>query len=77
MQAQVEIAFDQLVKLAKELPAKQWSKLKEEVEKEQKHTEKHNKEEHIAFLLKAPTFSEKQINEIKKTRKKISEWRKD
>ncbi len=32
MQAQVDIEFDQLVQIARKLPAQQWTKLKEEVE---------------------------------------------
>ena len=32
MQAQIDIEFDQLVEIAKQLPAKQWRKLKEKVE---------------------------------------------
>ena len=31
MQVQIDIAFDQLVQLAKRLPVKQWAKLKQEV----------------------------------------------
>lgn len=35
MQVQLEIEFDQLVQIAKKLPAKQWYKLKKEVEKQE------------------------------------------
>ena len=34
MELQVDIAFDQLVKLARQLPPTQWAKLKIKVEKE-------------------------------------------
>ncbi|GAA4311647.1 hypothetical protein [Compostibacter hankyongensis] len=73
MQAQIDIAFDQLVRLAKGLPSKQWAKLKEEVEK--------SKEKNLSpsdlesFLLSAPTFTKKQLDEIAKTHKAISRWR--
>lgn len=73
MQVQVDIGFDQLVQLAKRLPATQWAKLKNEVEKEKKVENQVSDLE--VFLLTAPTFNKKQLNEIAKTRKAISEWR--
>jgi len=74
MQAQIEIGFDQLVQLVKELPVKQWIKLKKEVEEEQVVSGDAGL---LAFLLTAPTFNEKQLEKIAQTRKEISEWRKD
>jgi hypothetical protein len=73
MQLQLEIEFDQLVKLARKLPANQWDKLKKEVEQNQK-TPKSRKELED-FLLSAPTFTKKQLDEIAKTRKAINQWR--
>jgi hypothetical protein len=73
MQAQVNIELDQLIKLAKQLPPTQWTKLKKEVEKEQVPTEETSNLEE--FLLTAPTFSKKQLDEIAKTRKAINQWR--
>lgn len=73
MQVQVDIGFDQLVKLAKQLPATQWKKLKTEVEKEEEQTNTTSDLEE--FLLSAPTFNKKQLDEIAKTRKRISQWR--
>lgn len=73
MQVQVDIAFEQLVKLAKQLPATQWKKLKTEVEKESGQTTANSDLEQ--FLLSAPTFNKKQLEEIANTRKAISQWR--
>lgn len=73
MSTQRAIEFDQLVQLAKRLPLGQWTKLKQEVEKEQNIQNKPSDLE--AFLLSAPTFSEKQLDEIAKDRKAISQWR--
>lgn len=73
MQAQVEIKFDQLVKLAKELPAKQWTKLKREVEAQPNVDTERN--ELKKLLLNGPTFSKKQLNTIADTRKAINQWR--
>jgi len=73
MQVQVDIGFEQLVNLAKQLPATQWKKLKTEVEKEAEHVDVTSDLEQ--FLLSAPTFNKKQLDEIAKTRKAISQWR--
>ncbi len=70
MQAQVDIGFEQLVKIAKQLPATKWNELKNEVEKEQSQANKVSDLE--AFLLTAPTFTKKQLDKIAKTRKAIS-----
>jgi hypothetical protein len=73
MQLQVDIEFDQLVKLAKKLPVNQWNKLKQEVDKET--TMDRQTSDLEKFLLTAPTFTKKQLNEIDKTRKAINQWR--
>ena len=73
MQAQVDIEFDQLVKLVKQLPTPQWKKLKREVEEKVTVPEKNS--ELISLLLSAPTYSKKQLNEVAKTRKAINQWR--
>lgn len=73
MQLQVDIEFDQLVQLAKKLPSKQWTKLKQEVDKQQPADRSVTELEN--FLLNAPTFSKKQLDEIAKTRKAINQWR--
>jgi hypothetical protein len=73
MQAQVDIEFNQLVKLAKQLPATQWTKLKREVEEKVEVTDQNS--DLISLLLSAPTYSKKQLDEVAKTRKSINEWR--
>mgnify|MGYP003512281459 FL=1 len=73
MQLQVDIEFDQLVRLAKKLPSKQWTKLKQEVDKQQPADRPVTELE--TFLLNAPTFFIIQLDEIAKTRKAINQWR--
>lgn len=73
MQVQVDIQFDQLVQIAKKLPAKQWTKLKAEVETESKIDIE--REEFKKLLLSGPTFSKKQLETIAETRKAINQWR--
>ncbi len=73
MQAQADIGFDQLVQIAKKLPAQQWTKLKAAVEAQSNvDTER---EEFKKLLLNGPTFSKKQLNTIAETRKAINQWR--
>lgn len=73
MQVQVDIEFEQLVNIVKKLPATQWNKLKQEVEKDIVQDPKVQNME--TFLLTAPTFTKKQLNDIAKTRKAINQWR--
>ena len=73
MQTQIDIEFDQLVELAKQLPTTQWTKLKKEVEEKSPH-KKHNSDL-VSLLLSAPTYSKKQLAGIAKTRKAINQWR--
>lgn len=73
MPLQLDIQFDQLVQLVKKLPARQWKKLKEEVDRETRKQKKVTDLE--AFLLTAPTFTKEQLDEIDKTRKAINQWR--
>lgn len=73
MRVQVDIGFEQLVQLAKQLPPHQWTKLKIEVENEQQTDAAASDME--AFLLEAPTFTKKQLDEVAKARKAISQWR--
>ena len=73
MQVQVDLKFDQLVKLAKELPPSQWTKLKREVEEKLAVPEQNS--DLVLLLLSAPTYSKKQLDEVAKTRKAINQWR--
>ncbi|MCM5530528.1 hypothetical protein [Parasegetibacter sp. NRK P23] len=73
MQAQIDIGYDQLVKLVKQLPKKQWVRLKNEVEEKAASTSK--SPDMLTFLLNAPTFNKKQLDEIDKARMEISQWR--
>ena len=74
MQVQVDIGFDQLVSIAKTLSPKQWTKLKQEIEKTELPALT-GAQEMEAFLLSAPTFTKKQLDTIAKTRKAINQWR--
>ena len=73
MQVQVDIEFDQLVKIAKKLPKTQWQKLKVEVENDKQL--KNTNDDLENFLLRGPTFSKKQLDVIAENRKAINKWR--
>jgi len=74
MQVQLDIGFEQLVSIVKKLPARQWAKLKSEIERNGKDVPQN--EDLETFLLQAPTFSQKQLDTIAETRKAINQWRK-
>ncbi len=71
MQVQVDIGFDQLVKLVKQLPEPQWIKLKKEVE----NTVDKQDSELLTLLLNGPIATKKQLKTIANNRKAINQWR--
>lgn len=73
MQAQIDIGFEQLVKLAKQLPKQQWTKLKSEVEEQNVSAD--HATDMLVFLLNGPTFNKRQLDEVAKARKEINQWR--
>lgn len=74
MQIQVDIGFDDLIRIVKELPKEQLLKFKKELDKQ--NTNDAQLQDLESFLLTAPTFSDKQLEEIEHTRKAINQWRK-
>lgn len=74
MQVQVDIQFDDLLKIVKNLSATQLSILKQEIE--HKEPEQDSKRENLeALLLNGPTATKKQLETIAKNRKAINQWR--
>ena len=73
MEAIVDIKFDELLKIVKNLTKSQLSELKEEIEKENR--QKKNNEDFRNLLLNGPAFSKKQLDKIDKTRIAINQWR--
>ena len=72
MQIQVDIGFENLVKIVKQLPKDQLLRFKKELEMESaKDTEQEN---FRSFLLDAPVFTDEQIATIEQTRKDIDQW---
>ena len=72
MQVQLDIGFDQLLKIVKTLPSGQLKQLRAEIEKEVKGD---NQVDLEALLLNGPTATKKQLDTIVKNRKAINQWR--
>ena len=72
MQVQVDIEFNQLLKIVKTLPSGKLKQLKAEIEKKSKIAKSGNLEE---LLLNGPTATSKQLNIITNNRKAINQWR--
>lgn len=73
MQVQVDISFDQLLKVVKNLPVEQLRRLKVEIEKE--HKVKKSKYDLETLLLNGPTATKRQLEIIENNRKAINQLR--
>ena len=73
MELRVDIGFDQLIHMVKQLPRKQLNQLLSEVNKPSQPVAKN--EDLKKLLLSGPTFSEEQIQTIYKTREELTKWR--
>jgi len=73
MQVQVDIEFDELVRIVKKLPEAKRFQLKAEIEKDVKPTV--SREDFEKLLLNGPVATKKQLEIIKKNRKAINKWR--
>ncbi|MGN6354939.1 MAG: hypothetical protein ACTHLB_16225 [Parafilimonas sp.] len=72
MQVQLDIEFDQLLEIVKNLSSGKLKQLKAEIEKETKSKKASDLE---TLLLNGPVATKKQIDTIVKNRKAINQWR--
>ena len=72
MQVQVDIGFEQLLRIVKKLPSGQLKQLKAEIEREAKSTDSAELE---TLLLHGPVATKKQLETIDMNRKAINQWR--
>lgn len=73
MEIKVQIPFEELVAIVKQLSPTQKAKLQEELGQEpQPHTKTFRLTE---LLLNGPVFTNEQIKTIEETRKSINQWR--
>lgn len=71
MQVQVDIEFDELLKIVKTLPPVKLKQLKAEIEREVNSDKSIDLEK---LLLNGPTAIKKQLETIAKNRKAINQW---
>ena len=71
MPGKVEIAFDQLIKLVRDLPSGKLKKLKAVIERHEKKTQT----DLTSLLLNGPVATKKQLEQIALNRKAIDQWR--
>ena len=72
MQIQLDIGFDQLLKIIRTLPYGQLKQLKEEIEKEAQILKPIDLE---TLLLNGPVATQKQLENISNNRRAINQWR--
>ena len=75
MQVQVDIDFEDILKIVKTLPPSKIKLLKAELEG--KSHAKKAKADLEALLLKGPVATKKQLAVIERTKKAINQWRKN
>jgi hypothetical protein len=73
MQVQVDIDFDQLVRIVKTLPSRKLMQLNAEIDKKSK--EKNPNKDLANLLLNGPVATKKQLSAIEQNRKAINQWR--
>ena len=73
MQVQVDIEFEQLVRIVKTLPSGKLRRLKAEIEKNTRT--KKEKVDLKSLLLNGPIATSKQLETIENNRKSINQWR--
>lgn len=73
MQVQVNIGFDQLLKMVKELPAAKLKQLKAEIEKGIESESPLSDLE--SLLLNGPVATQEELETIEQNRKAINAWR--
>lgn len=70
----VQIPFQQLLTLVRNLSPKQKAQLRKELSEEKTQVEP-EKDQFIDFLINGPVYSKKDIAIIEENRKSIAEWR--
>ncbi|MBU0489861.1 MAG: hypothetical protein KKA07_01195 [Bacteroidetes bacterium] len=78
MELTVNLRFEQIIALIRQLPVNQVLKLKVEIDKKIAEPKSvREKSEFQKFLLGGPVMSGEQYNEFKENRKKFNAWRQE
>lgn len=75
MQIQLDIEFNQLVKIVKTLPAAKLKQLRAVIDKETNKATVSKSQDLEALLLNGPVATQKQLDVIDNNRKAINQWR--
>lgn len=73
MEVKVQIPFNELVDIVKQLSPTQKIKLQKELAQKEEPSKKRSRL--TKLLLNGPVFTQEQINTIEQTRKSINQWR--
>ncbi|MDR1973865.1 MAG: hypothetical protein LBQ31_04230 [Bacteroidales bacterium] len=76
MQLMVNLGYQQIINLIRQLPANQIEKIKQELAQDYvAEKTKVKKSEFQEFLLSGPVMSDKQYENFKENRKRFDKWR--
>jgi hypothetical protein len=75
MQIQLDIEFNQLVKIVKTLPTAKLQQLKAAIDKETTKANLNKSQDLETLLLNGPVATQKQLDVIDNNRKAINQWR--
>ncbi len=75
MQIQLDIEFNQLVKIVKTLPTAKLQQLKAAIDKETTKANNSKSQDLETLLLNGPVATQKQLDVIDNNRKAINQWR--
>ncbi len=73
MEIKVQVPFQQLLDIVKNLPAAQKAKLRQELDEEKPAN--NNQDDFIDYLLNGPVYTEEEIQVIEENRNSIAAWR--
>lgn len=73
MEMKIQVPFQQLLNVVKNLPPAQKAKLRQELDSEL--NPKKDKDSFIDFLLNGPVYTDKEIAVIEENTKSIAAWR--
>lgn len=73
MEMKVQVPFQQLLRLVKNLTPAQKARLRQELDEEKASPK--DKDDFINYLLNGPVYSNKEIKVIEENRKSIAAWR--
>ncbi len=75
MELSINIGYEQLLRLVRQLPHNDKKKLNNEIEKDLMNTgSKEDMNEFQEFLLQGPSMTDEQFNNFKELRKNFNQW---